>query len=599
MPRLAPFLLALLLPLTAGAAPADRPRGIVLALYTVQAGVMKMSVQLYPPSEDDPRGLALAVRQGSRWKRVARAKIVEPGWTAHFRVKKWNSSRDVPYRVTWGTSRYEGIVRRDPVEKDVIVAAAFTGNSPKPGGGGISKRDVVEYVNRIDPDVLLFTGDQVYNHHKHTEYWIRFGETFGDLVRSRPTVCLPDDHDVGHANLWGASGRATRRIEDGGYVKPPEYVNMVQRQQTWHLPDPYDPEPVERGITVYYTSLNVGGIDFALLEDRKFKSGCTGIVTKEMGPRPDHITTTDYDPASLDVPGKKLLGARQLEFLRDWAVKWDGAVMKCVVSQTVFSQVQNYHSRDKLFYHADLDSNGWPQSGRNRALEEIRRCFAFHVCGDQHLASISRYGIEEWNDAGYAFCVPSIANLWPRWWLPAEPGRNREPGAPDYTGEFLDGFGNRMTVYAVSNPGKSGREPAELHDRSAGFGIVRFDKRSREITMECWPRMVDPLDPRNAGKQYAGWPRTISQFDNYGRAAKGWLPTVSVTGGADPIVHVVSEATGELVYAVRASGTSFRPKVFKEGAYTLRVGASDAALRTFRNILTLPPGATKTLEVAL
>ena len=48
---------------------------------------------------------------------------------------------------------------------------------------------------------------------------------------------------------------------------------MVQRCQTWHLPDPYDATPIERGIGVYYTRLRVGGIDFAILEDRKFKSG--------------------------------------------------------------------------------------------------------------------------------------------------------------------------------------------------------------------------------------------------------------------------------------------------------------------------------------
>ena len=47
------------------------------------------------------------------------------------------------------------------------------------------------------------------------------------------------------------------------------------------------------------------------------------------------------------------------------------------------------------------------------------------------------------------------------------PELGRWPGAPKYCGRFLDGFGNRMTVHAVSNPHRSGIEPAALHDRAA------------------------------------------------------------------------------------------------------------------------------------
>mgnify|MGYP001813075795 CR=1 FL=1 len=50
---------------------------------------------------------------------------------------------------------------------------------------------------------------------------------------------------------------------DGGYFYHHEYVKMVERCQTAHLPDPYDPTPVQQGIGVYYTDLNVGGVDFA------------------------------------------------------------------------------------------------------------------------------------------------------------------------------------------------------------------------------------------------------------------------------------------------------------------------------------------------
>jgi len=48
---------------------------------------------------------------------------------------------------------------------------------------------------------------------------------------------------------------------------------MVQRQQTWHLPDPVDPAPVAQGIGVFFTRLVVGGLDCAILEDRPLGHG--------------------------------------------------------------------------------------------------------------------------------------------------------------------------------------------------------------------------------------------------------------------------------------------------------------------------------------
>ena len=128
---------------------------------------------------------------------------------------------------------------------------------------------------------------------------------YRDIIRDRPTICIPDDHDVGHGNVWGESKRSTIPGDaDGGYKFPVKW-NQVQRQQTSCLPDPADPKPVNRGIGVYFTSLNVGGVDFAILEDRKFKTGPAGKIPKN-GPRPDN--PIKYDPNKIDLPGLQLLG---------------------------------------------------------------------------------------------------------------------------------------------------------------------------------------------------------------------------------------------------------------------------------------------------
>lgn len=552
-------------------APVDPEKQICFALYTVHDGVLKLSAHLYPLVEDDEHQVQLDIRRnGGEWEQVAEAEVHPVGWTALFRIEDWDATQDAEYRVRHaGGATYTGVVRRDPVEKDVIVAAAFTGNSPGPGGGKVSKQDVVDNVNKIDPDVLLFTGDQVYNHTQHTAHWLQFGETFGELMRSRPTVCIPDDHDVGQPNLWGGGGRKVDLDTKGGYTRPAEYVKLVEQQQTSHLPDPYDPTPIEQGIGVYYTSLNVGGIDFALIEDRKFKSGCfdLGIVEKGLGARPDHLETPDYDPQEFDIEGLQLLSERQERFLDAWSREWDGAVMKAVVSQTLFSMCSTRHAPGMATYYADFDANGWPQSPRNEAIRKMRMAGAFHICGDQHLGSITQYGVEEFRDAGYAFCVPSIASLYPRWWIREEPPVNPVDSPLEHTGDYYDGFGNRLTVYAHSNPRPSGREPAELHDRMPGFGVVEFNKPKREITMRCWPRMMDPTDPQS--EQYAGWPRTIGQFDNLGRQ-KFWLASVKAEGAEDPVLQVIEDATGEVVYTVRILGDTFQPPVPRAGQYTVK-----------------------------
>jgi len=570
---------------------------ICFALYTVHNNVLKLTAQLYPLEENDPRTLRLEIKQDNQWKQVAATEVITPGWTAPFRVEDWDMSQEVPYRVRHGDAAvYEGLIRKNPLQKEEIVVVAFTGNSIYPGhGGNIPKQDIVENVKRLQPDLLFFSGDQVYDHNRHYAYWLKFGRDFGEVIRNTPTVTIPDDHDVGHANLWGAGGKKsyTGAGHDGGYFKPVEYVKAVERAQTSHLPDPYDPTPIQRGIGVYYTALNWGGISFAIIEDRKFKSGPQGLVPK-MGPRPDHVTDPNYDPKALDVPEAKLLGRRQLKFLRQWAADWRDAEMKAVLSQTIFCGGAHLHGSRTNRLLADLDSNGWPQTGRNKALAEIRKAFAIHIAGDQHLGTIIHHGIDDWNDAMYSFCVPSIAHLYLRWWVPLEPGKNRRPGMPEYTGEFSDGFGNKITVWAVANP-----TPEENHDklttRAAGFGVVRFNKQNRTITMECWPRNVDISDPKT--KPYPGWPKTISQLDNYGRKAAAYLPMLNVTGMEDPVVQVIDEADGQLVYTLRIKGNRFRPKVFRKGTYTIKVGQQGGEMKQLKGINALPADQVSQLRV--
>ncbi|QDU88064.1 PhoD-like phosphatase [Pirellulimonas nuda] len=542
-----------------------RDRVIGFALYTTQNGVLKLSAQLFPLKVEESREVTLELDRGDgKWGAFATQKVDDDHWHTCFRVEGWDESRDGRYRLTHpGGAVYEGRVRRDPVEKESIVVAGLSCNSNQ---GRDRRDDVVRNIQAQDPDMVFFAGDQSYDHREHLFAWLLFGWQFGEVMRDRPSVTIPDDHDVGHGNLWGDAGRKSTRQagDDGGYFMPVEYVNMVQRAQTAHLPDPIDPTPVARGITVYYTRLQIGRVDFAIIEDRKWKTGPAGLVPMQ-GPRSDHINDPGYDRQSIDVHEARLLGDRQLAFLDRWGQDWTGADVKCVLSQTIFCGGAHIHGGQQGRLLADLDSNGWPQAGRNRALIAMRKAFAFHIAGDQHLATMIHHGVNDWEDAGWSFCVPSIMNYYPRWWKPLEEGLAHDPASPlPYTGRYYDGFGNKVTMAAYANP-------APGNEQGAGYGLVRFNNKSRVITAECWPRHVDVTKP--GAQQYPGWPVKIPQLENYGRVPMGYLPAIELRGGVEPVVQVVDEWTGDVVYTIRAWGKQFRPPVYKTTTtYTVRIG---------------------------
>ena len=361
-----------------------RDEVVAFALYTQDSGTLKLTGQLYPLMPDESREVRLETKQGKQWKEISKVKITYPGWSAHFRITNWDSTKDIPYRVRHGEkASFEGLIRKDPVHQETIVVGNLSCNSSRTKG---PRPQIIENLKAINPDMLFFAGDQTYHHTEHTAGWIEFGLQFRDLIKDRPTVTIPDDHDVGQANLWGESGivATSPQGNSGGYFYPIPYVNMVQRQQTWHLPDPVDPKKVKRGLEVYFTRLRVGGIDFAILEDRKFKTGPAGKIPK-MGPRPDHINDPAYNRDAVNLEGLVLLGDRQLNFLSDWSQDWEGAQMKAALSATAFCGAVHIHGNPNSRLLADLDSNAWPQKGRNKALHELRKALATHLCGDQHL----------------------------------------------------------------------------------------------------------------------------------------------------------------------------------------------------------------------
>ncbi|MDD4269911.1 MAG: hypothetical protein PHO07_08350 [Pirellulales bacterium] len=575
-----------------------RDQVVGFALYTHDHGVLKMSAQLFPLQEGEAREARLELNIDGQWREAARSPVIYPGWSAHFRLEPWDSTRDVPYRVRHGNAAvFEGLIRKDPVDKDVIVVGSLSCNSNADRG---DRDTIVENLKKQDPDLLFFAGDQSYDHKQHTAAWLLWGRQFREIIKDRPVVTIPDDHDVGHGNLWGEGGIVAESPagDTGGYFYPAEYVRMVERCQTWHLPDPADPRPVAQGITTYFTRLRVGGVDFAILEDRKFKTGPNGTIPR-MGPRPDHIQEAGYDPKKIDLPGLELLGDRQMAFLAEWGEDWTGAVIKAALSQTAFCGAVHLHGSKQNRLLADLDCNGWPQAGRNKALAALRRVRACHLCGDQHLAAVVKHGIDRFRDGPYGFTSPAIINsYYARWWSPADEqaGANPIPGSPlPWTGDYLDGLYNPITMIAYANPAfdsmpemrKSQRDPkAILGD---GYGLIRFNKRTGETTFECWPRYADVSQGDIA--QYPGWPVTFQVEENDGRQVAGHLPELVFENAVDPVVQTIEEATGEVLYTLRIQGDRFRPHVYAPGKYSVKAGPHRPGAWSMQHVEPAGPGA--------
>ena len=576
----------------------DRAFGPILwAQYTLSDDVLKLSAQFAPIGNGN--------RKAELWidgALMATESIDSDACNALFRIEKWDSGQDYQYEVRYKAESdllhvYSGTIQRNTVSEALKVASLSCADDV-----GFPHHDLVENVLAHEPDLYVFHGDQLYERvggygverKSRLDYlrkWYIFGWCFREFMRAHPVVIIPDDHDVFHGNLWGEGGKLADislgygydSQDSGGYKESPTFVNMVHRTQTGHLPDPFDPTPVKNDISVYYTNLNYRGVSFAILGDRQWKSAPKLYLPEaeiENGWPQNQQWNAKTQAFHPDV---ELLGPRQEKFLEEWVADWsEDTYLKAVISQSPFCNVATlpaelYHDKyvpglpryRKGEYPendrpvADFDSNGWPQNKRNKAIRTIRKAFALHFTGDQHLGSTGVYGVEEHNDAGFWISSPAVSNLWPRRWFPAAYGLDGAPeNAPRYTGKYEDGFGNKITVKAIANPYDIDRKPDRIFDKAPGYSIINFQIGERKMELAAWPRWASPAQAL-ANTPYEGWPITIKQEDNYSRQRAGYLEALSVDG--TEVLKVYEAETDEFIYAIRPIAGSFKPFVFKTG----------------------------------
>lgn len=582
--------------------PDNRFGAILWAMYTNSRNVLKLTAQLAPVSTMNNGEVHLEIKKRDRWEKAATEKLRADSYTATFRIADWDPGQEADYRISYsenlkdgGTSFYEyiGTIRKEPVDRPLVF-----GGMTCQYGYGFPYTPLVDNLFKEDPDILYFSGDQIYEGNggysiirfpaerailNYLGKWYMFGWAFGDLMKERPTICTPDDHDVFQGNLWGGGGRKIEWEEwqeyagtTGGYIEPAEMINVVHATQCSHLPDPYDPAPIDQGISIWYTDMVYGETSFAIISDRIFKSGPKEVAFWKEGRR-DWITEPGLDLSRLDKPGLKLIGDRQFEFLNHWMEDWRGANMKVLLSQTLFANIPTHHGSLDGILAGDLDSGGWPQTPRNKVVDLLRRCYAFHISGDQHLPLFIQYGIDAFRDAGWAICTPAITVGYQRRFLPDRlgiPYHNRPAHNLDNTGEYIDGMGLKNYVYAVGNLPDDTRseyryERAQLS--SSGYSIITLDPESRDITCNAIRFLADAnhLKPEDS---FPGWPVTVNQFDNAGLNRTGDTISVQSSGILNPVLLVYDDETKELLLSVRMKGDTFSGIVDGSGKYNLKIG---------------------------
>ncbi len=587
---------------------------ILWSMYTLSKNMLKLTAQMTPLGENDNSYLELHFFKEGAWQINQSVKIDPQSRTALFRIENWDSSQDMDYQLRYTEKRksgpelitmYEGVIRKDPIDRPLVM-----GGLTCQYHYGFPYRPLSENLKKVNPDILYFSGDQLYEGNggygivrfpadtailNYLGKWYMFGWAFGDLMKDRPTITIPDDHDVFQGNLWGSGGleiqaQTFRKFSgtSGGYVEPASMVKVVHQTQCGHLPDPYDPSPMDQDIPAYYTELIYGNVSFAIVGDRMFKSGPKDIAFWKG--RKDWMTEAPKKLSDIDPPGLTFLGDRQMNFLKNWAQNWTNADMKCLLSQTVFTNVATHHGGEKTVLLADLDSGGWPMTPRNNAVKLMRSCFSFHIAGDQHLPTMTQYGVEDFRDAGWAFCTPAITVGYQRRFFPellSWPISERPEHNLPNTGKYRDPFGHPTYVYAVGNPADNTKDPNRYEKAqkcSSGFGLIEFDTDERTIKSEAYHFLADLNNRNNPDNQFPGWPVTINQLDNYGRKQLGNLKEIELNPDYE-YLQLYAEKTGELVYALRPDKSTFQPFVFEKGLYTVRVvDEKTGEIREFKNL---------------
>ena len=194
----------------------DVPRDQVVCfcLYTVHNKTLKLTAQLYPLKDGEERkvtprastaatGSSRAADAGRQPRRLDAPPSASRSGTTRSRAK---------YRVTHaGGTTLRGHHPQEPDRqgrdrrRQPVVQLQ---HRPRPAGRHRRQPQAPRTRTCSSSPATRATTTS-----EHYAAWLLFGRQFGEVIKDRPTVTIPDDHDVGHPNLWGDGGKQSHAAE--------------------------------------------------------------------------------------------------------------------------------------------------------------------------------------------------------------------------------------------------------------------------------------------------------------------------------------------------------------------------------------------------
>jgi hypothetical protein len=132
-------------------------------------------------------------------------------------------------------------------------------------------------------------------------------------------------------------------------------------------------------------------------------------------------------------------------------------------------------------------------------------------------------------------------------------------------------------MLAYANPINRSNEK----QRSDGYGLARFNKKTGQVTFECYKRFTDITKDKNC--QFPGWPLTFNFNDNDGRKATGHLEYN--VDFQHPVVQIINERTDEILYTKRVKKSKGNLPVYSTDPHTIKIG-KDKPVLVFKTGLT-------------
>ena len=568
---------------------------IISTQYSIDENRIKLLAQFAPVMDSGNNTATLELFLDQEWIQISETAIDPISRTGVFDLIAPDNFEleDIGYRVRYSWQArdyfYSGIFRKPPSFRDTTKIASTNCDNAYSYPHTHVVNDIISY----DPDILVFGGDNIYQ--GRGGYGFNFGDdipietafldylrktylvnmSYRNLTRNRPTLSIMDDHDYYQGNIWGDGGRVSldRSLEGGacrqnagGFCLSETWVNAMQRVMTGQLPTRTGNTTLQSGIETYFTDLNTGGVSIAILEDRKFK-------TPPIGNNCDRQTDC------------QILGDNQLNFLTDWSTDWNQSYIKLALSQTLLSQATTHvlpSDSETVQARMDLDTNGWPTDGRNKAVSALKKAGAFSLVGDQHLGSIAHLGDKHYQDSSLTFMSTGLNNGLLRAWDP----KNRMPfldgdqntwDLDRGTGDFIDLHGHRLSILAatnatIENGGDFSRSDPNLRAQQTGSGYATLELNKQRGTF-TFDQIIYPMTSGNP-QSFPGWPQTFSVADNVGALSSDarFLPPITYEQGPinRPILQVIDQQNDEVLYTIRVPQNNFSPPVFGDGPYIVR-----------------------------